>query len=345
VNTSETGGTRARDHEGGARWVERPRADRPRRLERVGAAGEPEEERAERERPEERGGGLRECRCGQHPPRHESARRLERHGVIVATGFDRAMLRGVVEFDAAVPASERALVAALLGNAPFLEETLRNVLGAGGAGSLRVRPLLGHAGSNKRLYRVETPAGAFVLKHAPRRGFLWLRPRGTFKWREIARLRALSGKGVTPRFGASTLLAGHDAYTEELIDGVTGAEVRDPPRVRHLARMWLTIARLLGRCGPFWRVPGSTMAPGNAMFPKGGGPPVVVDVGNVRWRTPGRIVGKLVASHGQVAAVLDGIEEALGGAGARRFFRAAARQVKDPALQAALRARCPRAPP
>jgi hypothetical protein len=87
------------------------------------------------------------------------------------------------------------------------------------------------------------------------------------------------------------------------------------------------------------------MAPGNAMFPSGGGPPVVVDVGNVRWRTPGRIVKKLVASHGDTEAVLAGIEDALGGPGARRFFGAAARQVEDQALAAALRARCPRGPP
>jgi hypothetical protein len=86
------------------------------------------------------------------------------------------------------------------------------------------------------------------------------------------------------------------------------------------------------------------MAPGNAMFPSSGGPPVVVDVGNVRWRTPGRMVTKLVASHSHVKSVLDGIEDALGGSGARRFFLAAARQVQDQGLAASLRARCPRSP-
>jgi len=132
---------------------------------------------------------------------------------------------------------------------------------------------------------------------------------------------------------------GHDAYTEELIEGVTGAGIRDPARIRDLARMWLTISSLLGTCGPLRLVPGSTMAPGNAMFRASGGPPVVVDLGTARWRTPGRIVTKLVASHGHVDAVLDGIQEALGGAGARRFFRRAARQVRDGNLAAALRAR------
>ncbi|MCK6460545.1 MAG: hypothetical protein L6Q95_11710 [Planctomycetes bacterium] len=246
----------------------------------------------------------------------------------------------MIDFDAAVPAQEREIVAAFLGDAAFLAATLRNVLGAGEAGPLRVRPLAGHAGSNKVLYRVDTGAGPFVLKHAPRKGFLWLRPRGTFKWREIERLRLLSGKGVTPRFGAHMAFGGREAYTEELIEGVTGAQVSDRERIRALARMWLTVSRLLGRVGPCWRVCGSTMAPGNAMFPRGGGPPVVVDVGTARWRTPGRIVGKLVASHGDTDAVLSGIEDALGGAGAARFFRAAARQVEDAALAAALRSRC-----
>ncbi len=257
------------------------------------------------------------------------------------------MLRGVaagIDFDAAVPPAERALVAAILGNAAFLEATLRNLLDADAAqaGVLRVRPLRGDRGSNKVLYRVDAQRGAFVLKHAQRRGFLFLRPRGTFKWREVARLRALSGQGITPRFGAHLVLKGHEAFTEELIEGVSAADprfVREPKRVRELARMWLTISRLLGSCGPLWRVPGSTMGPGNAMFPASGGPPVVVDVGRARWRTPGTIVTKLVASHGHPAAVLDGIEEALGGAGAGRFFRTAARQVKDKDLAAALRAR------
>ena len=256
------------------------------------------------------------------------------------------MLRAVeIAFDESVPAPARALVAEFLRDRAFLEATLRNLLGRTGAATLRVRPLAGHAGSNKSLYRIETEEGAFVLKHAPRKGFLWLRPRGTFKWREIARLKALSGKGVTPRFGAYLALEGDEAFTEELIEGPCGAEVRDPGRTREIARMWLTISKLLGTLGPFWRVPGSTMAPGNAMFRASGGPPVVVDLGTARWRTPGRIVGKLVASHGHTEAVLDGIEEALGGSGARRFFRAAARQVKDAALAAALRARCPRGPP
>jgi hypothetical protein len=249
------------------------------------------------------------------------------------------MLRPVIDFDAAVPAEERAIVAAFLGDRAFLDATLRNVLGVAAAGSLRVRPLAGHAGSNKVLYRVDTDAGPFVLKHAPRKGFLWLRPRGTFKWREIERLKALSGKGVTPRFGAHMALAGREAYTEELIEGVTGAQVDDPGRIRALARMWMTITRHLGKVGPLWRVCGSTMAPGNAMFPKGGGPPVVVDVGTARLRTPGRIVTKLVESHGDADAVLSGIEDALGGAGAPRFFRAAARQVRDGKIAQALRSR------
>lgn len=245
----------------------------------------------------------------------------------------------MIEFDDAVPPQERALVTTLLGNAAFLGETLRNVCDADSARTLRVRPLHGHAGSNKILYRVDSDAGAFVLKHAPRKGFLWLRPRGTFKWREIERLRALRGKGVTPRFGAHTVLLGHDAYTEELIEGTTGADARDPARIRDLARMWLTVSSLLGTCGSLRLVPGSTMAPGNAMFRASGGPPVLVDLGTARWRTPGRIVTKLVASHGHVDAVLDGIAEALGGAGARRFFRTAARQVEDEALASTLRAR------
>lgn len=254
------------------------------------------------------------------------------------------MLRGVaprIDFDAAVPPAERTLVTALLGNAAFLAETLRNVLGAGDTGTLRVRPLAGDRGSNKTLYRVEADAGAFVLKHAKRGGLL-LRPRGTFKRREIARLRALSGKGVTPRFGAHLVTAGHEAYTEELIEGSTAADprfLRDPARVRELARMWLTISRLLGTLGPLWRIPGSTMGAGNAMFPASGGPPVVVDVGNVRWRTPGRIVSKLCSVHGNEEAVLLGIADALGGPGARRFFRAALRQVRDKALKDALRRR------
>jgi hypothetical protein len=251
----------------------------------------------------------------------------------------------VIDFDAAVPAREREIVAALLADAAFLAATLRNVLGAGEAGPLFVRPLAGHAGSNKVLYRVDAKAGAFVLKHAPRKGFLWLRPRGTFKWREIERLKALSGKGVTPRFGAHLVLGDREAYTEALIEGPTGAQVSDPERIRGLARMWMTITRHLGRVGPFWRVCGSTMAPGNAMFPRDGGPPVVVDVGTARWRTPGRIVGKLVASHGDADAVLSGIEDALGGAGAARFLRTAARQVDDAALAARLRAWRPRSPP
>ncbi|HEX5135510.1 MAG TPA: hypothetical protein VFY93_00930 [Planctomycetota bacterium] len=244
----------------------------------------------------------------------------------------------MIEFDAAVPAGERPLVAGLLGNAAFLAETLRNVLGAARATSLRVRPLGGDPGDNKVLYRVDTDAGPFVLKHALRKGFLWFRPRGTFKWKEIERLKALSGNGVTPRFGAHTATAGREAYTEELIEGVSGAAARDPEQVRALARMWLRVAKLLGNVGPFWRVPGSTMGPGNAMFPRGGGAPVVVDVGRTRLRTPGRIVTKLVRTHGHADAVLQGIEEALGGPGARRFFRAALRQVKDDALAAALRA-------
>lgn len=244
-----------------------------------------------------------------------------------------------IEFDASVPPGERAVVAAFLGDDAFRTATLRNLLGAGEAATFRVRPLVGHAGSNKSLCRVETPKGPFVLKHAARKGFLWLRPRGTFKWREIERLKMLAGKGVTPRFGAYLALGDREAFTEELIEGVTGADVRDPARTKELARMWLTISRLLGTVGPLWRVPGSTMAPGNAMFPSRGGPPVVVDVGNVRWRTPGRMVKKLVASHSLAEPVLDGIAEALGGAGARRFFGIAARQVKDEALAAALRAR------
>jgi len=246
---------------------------------------------------------------------------------------------GTIEFDVSVPPAERGLVTAFLGDARFLAETLRNVLPGADARTLRVRPLAGHAGSNKVLYRVDTEAGPFVLKHAPKKGLLWLRPRGTFKWREIERLRALAGKGVTPRFGAHAVLRGHDVLSEELIEGVTGAEVTDPARVRQLARMWLTISKLLGTIGSLWLVPGSTMAPGNAMFPKGGGPPVVVDVGTARWRTPGRIVEKLVASHGHAEHVLLGIEDALGGPGARRFFRRAARQVKDDALARVLRAR------
>jgi hypothetical protein len=257
------------------------------------------------------------------------------------------MLRDVaprIDFDAAVPPAERTLVAAILGNAAFLAETLRNVLDTdpARAGILRVRPLGGDPGNNKVPYRVDLEGGAFVLKHALRRGFLLLKPRGTFKWREVARLRALSGKGITPRFGAHMVLPGHEAFTEELIEGVSAADprfVREPARVRELARMWLAISLLLGRCGPFWRVPGSTMGPGNAMFRAGGGPPVVVDVGRVRWRTPGKIVAKLVKSHGHAEAVLDGIGEALGGRGAERFFRIAARQVKDGDLAAALRAR------
>lgn len=257
------------------------------------------------------------------------------------------MLRRVgpeIAFDASVPPAERTLVAAMLGDAPFLAQTLRNLLGTGPAvaGALRVRPLGGDRGNNKILYRVDVGAGAFVLKHALRQGFLFLRPRGTFKWREVARLRALSGKGITPRFGAHLVLPGHEAFTEELIEGVSAADPRfakDPVHIRELARMWLTISRLLGSCGLLWRVPGSTMGPGNAMFPTSGGPPVVVDVGRTRWRTPGKIVTKLVASHGHPDAVLDGIEEALGGAGARRFLRIAARQVKDGDLAAALRAR------
>jgi hypothetical protein len=254
------------------------------------------------------------------------------------------MRRPVIDFDAAGPAEERAIVAAFLGDEAFLAATLRNVLGKGAAGPLRVRPLAGHAGSNKVLYRVDTDAGPFVLKHAPRKGFLWFRPRGTFKWREIERLKALSGEGVTPRFGAHLVLGAREAYTEELIEGVTGAEVTDPARIRELARMWMTISKRLGRVGPFWRVCGSTMAPGNAMFPRGGGPPVVVDVGTARWRTPGRIVTKLAASHADLDAVLSGIEDALGGAGAWRFLRTAARQVKDERLAGALRSRRPRTP-
>jgi len=250
----------------------------------------------------------------------------------------------VIEFDAAVPADERAIVAAFLGDAAFLAATLRNVLGVSEAGTLRVRPLGGEPGDNKAVDRVDTEAGPFVLKHAPRKGFLWLRPRGTLKWREVERLRALSGEGVTPRFGAHLVLAGREAYTEELIEGTSAARVGDPARIRELARMWLTISNRLGTLGPFWRVPGSTMGPGNAMFPDNGGPPVVVDVGTARLRTPGRIVTKLVADHGHAEAVLSGIEDALGGAGAARFFRAAARQVKDAALAAALRARRPRTP-
>jgi hypothetical protein len=250
------------------------------------------------------------------------------------------MLRAVarVEFAAAVPDEERAFVTTLLGDPAFLAATFAN-LGLDAATTLCVRRLAGDRGDNKALLKVEAPAGAFVLKHAARKGFLWFRPRGTFKWREIERLRALSGKGVTPRFGAHRILGEREAYTEELIDGRTATDVRDPPRVRELARMWLTISRLLGGLGPFLRVPGSTMGPGNAMFPARGGPPVVVDVGNVRWRTPGRIVTKLVASHGCVEAVLSGIEDAWGDAGARRFFRTAARQVADEALARALRAR------
>jgi len=249
-----------------------------------------------------------------------------------------------VRFDPAVKPEERDLVQRMLGDAPFLARTLSNLLGTdpASAGALRVRPLGGDPGNNKVLYRIDADAGAFVLKHALRRGFLMLRPRGTFKWREIARLRELSGKGITPRFGAHLRLPGREALTEELIVGTSAADprvVRDPARVRALARMWLTISRLLGSCGLLWRVPGSTMGPGNAMFPAGGGPPVVVDVGNVRRRTPGKIVSKLVASHGHTESVLLGIEEALGGAGARRFFRIAARQVKDDALAAALRSR------
>lgn len=251
----------------------------------------------------------------------------------------------MVDFDAAVPASERALLSAFLDHAPFLAETRRNLLGGREAGALRVRALVGDAGNNKSLYRVDSDAGPFVLKHAARKGFLWLRPQGTFKWREIERLRALSGKGVTPRFGAHMARGDREAYTEELIEGETGAQVRDAKRVRELARMWLTISTLLGRVGPFWRVCGSTMGPGNAMFPARGGPPVVVDVGRVRLRTPGRIVQKLVASHGDTDAVLSGIEDALGGAGAASFFHVSARQVKDEALAAALRARRPRSPP
>lgn len=252
------------------------------------------------------------------------------------------MLRAVptgIEYDDAIPPAERTLVSAFLGDAHFLADTLRSVLGASGTATLRVRPLAGEPGNNKVLYRVETERGAFVLKHAPRMGFLWLRPRGTFKWREIERLIALDGKGVTPRFGARLTTHGHDAYTEELVEGVPGSRVDDPERIRALARMWLTISRLLGTLGSLFRVPGSTMGPGNAIFPANGGPPVVVDVGNVRWRTPGRIVAKLVASHGHTEAVLAGIEEALGGAGARRFFRTAARQVGDRVLADALRAR------
>lgn len=246
------------------------------------------------------------------------------------------MLRGVIDFDAAVPAGERALVAGFLGNAAFLAETLRNLLGTDRTAALRVRPLGGDRGDNKVLYRVDADAGPFVLKHALRKGFLWLRPRGTFKWKEIERLRMLSGKGVTPRFGAHVAAKGREAYTEELIEGTSGAAAKGPDEVRALARMWLTIARLLGTVGPFWRVPGSTMGPGNAMFPKGGGAPVVVDVGRTRWRTPGRIVTKLVKTHGHADSVLQGIEEALGGPGARRFFLAAARQVEDTALRASL---------
>jgi len=253
------------------------------------------------------------------------------------------MLRGVIEFDAAVPAGERALVKGFLGNAAFLAETLRNVLGADRATALRVRPLGGDPGDNKVLYRVDADAGPFVLKHALRKGFLWFRPRGTFKWKEIERLRRLSGKGVTPRFGAHVVMSGREAYTEQLIEGTSGAAAKDPEQVRALARMWLTIARLLGTVGPFWRVPGSTMGPGNAMFPRDGGAPVVVDVGRTRLRTPGRIVTKLVATHGHADAVLSGIEEALGGPGARRFLRTAARQVKDDAIAAALRASLQRA--
>ncbi len=249
-----------------------------------------------------------------------------------------------LRFDPAVKAEERELLGRMLGDTPFLARTLRNLLDTDPerAGSLRVRPLGGDPGNNKVLYRVDLDAGAFVLKHALRKGFLLLRPRGTFKWREIARLRKLSGKGITPRFGAHLRLPGREALTEQLIEGISAADprvVRDPNRVRELARMWLTISRLLGSCGLLWRVPGSTMGPGNAMFPAGGGPPVVVDVGNVRWRTPGKIAAKLVASHGHADAVLHGIEEALGGAGAKRFFRIAARQVREKDLADALRAR------
>lgn len=257
------------------------------------------------------------------------------------------MLRCVapaITFDDAVVPSERELVSAFLADPAFLSATLRNVLGTEDVPSLAVRPLAGRPGDNKVLYRVETAKGTFVLKHSGRKGFLWLRPRGTFKWKEIERLRALSGKGVTPRFGAHLVFPRREAFTEELITGPSGAEVRDAPRVKALARMWLTISRLLGTVGPYWRVPGSTMGPGNAMFREGGAP-VVVDVGRVRWRTPGRIVEKLVRSHGHVDAVLDGVEEALGGAGAQAFFKTAARQVKDAALRAALSARCPRSPP
>jgi hypothetical protein len=255
-----------------------------------------------------------------------------------------------LRFDAAVPAPERELLLGFLGDDAFRAATLRNVLRAPDALTFHLRPLAGHPGSNKVLYRVDVPgAGAFVLKHALKRGFLFLRPKGTFKWREIAYLRRLDGHGVTPRFGAHARRGGREAFTEELIEGVTAADPRfrdDPARARELARMWMTVSRLLtrGAFGLLWRVPGSTMAPGNAMYRvRDGavsGTPVVIDVGTARWRTPARILGKLFRSHGHAAAVLDGVADALGGPGARRFFRRALPGLGgEEELRNALRAR------
>jgi hypothetical protein len=63
-------------------------------------------------------------------------------------------------------------------------------------------------------------------------------------------------------------------------------------------------------------------------------------VGRARWRTPARVVRKLFRSHGNAAAVLDGVADALGAPGARRFFRRALRGLRgEEELTNALRAR------
>jgi len=209
-----------------------------------------------------------------------------------------------------------------------------------------VGPLRARMGSEKKVYRAGVapiddtrPRAAFILKRAPRpnAGFWFMRPRGAFKWREVERLRALDGKDVTPRFGAHLKTREHDAFTEELIEGVTLSDPRvsgDPERVREIARMWMTIARLLGGpvLGALWRVPGSTMSCDNAMYRMQGGEvrgsPVVVDLGRVRLRTPGRILRKLCLMHGEPEALLRGIAEALGSGASRRFFAVARWQLR-----------------
>jgi len=258
-----------------------------------------------------------------------------------------------LRFDPAVPDAERARVVAFLQDRLFLAATRAALLDGAGTAALHVAPFHGDPGSNKVLYRVSVEGdGAFLLKTAARGGFWHLRPKGTFKHREVAHLRALAGTGLTPRFGAHAVAGDREAYSEELIEGVTGADplvAGDPARARELAALWLRIARRLtpGGGGLLWRVPGSTMAPGNAMYRvRDGapcGPPVVVDVGRVRWRTPRRILSKLLRDHGDLAAVRAGIADALGPAAAARFEAVARWQLRlarrrTPADAALLRA-------